>query len=98
MKKPTEKQIGEQIKWFEENKEKIVHYSVFGDDNWEKVDVVLDVLRGESTPSDYENGETEQEMEICACADEVFGWMEGKVKKSPMLNWNHLAKKEGGKK
>jgi hypothetical protein len=53
MSKRTQEEIDRQIEGLKKMKDTLPEFSHFGDNNWEKIDAQISVLRGHSTPDDY---------------------------------------------
>ena len=55
----TQEQIDEQIKGIESMKEWLPEYSAFGDNNWEAMDLQIEILKGNTTSDDIDTDEDE---------------------------------------
>lgn len=59
----TQKEIDAQIEGLKKMKMTLPQFSVFGDDNWGRIDAQLDVLEGEKDADDFYIDETSDEYE-----------------------------------
>lgn len=80
----TQEEIDAQIAGLEDMKSWLPEYNIFNDPNWKKIDAQIDVLRGERTASDYEDGLTNEDFEddiadaqIFRAAEEAEDWLNG---------------------
>lgn len=83
--KRKEKEIQRQIKGLKKMKKTLPQFSHFGDKNWKKIDVQLDVLEGIKDADDFYIDETADEFEdgdndIYFAAQEAEQWLNGDKK------------------
>jgi hypothetical protein len=101
MKAPTPKAIKAEIALLEKMKPHVQHFSMFGDDNHEKIDAQIEVLRDNLDQDDIDEqwGEGEKDMEIRMSAERAMNWRDGENNEEPPSEgWMILAKKGGFKK
>lgn len=81
-KKRTQAEIDRQIEGLTKMKETLPRTSFFGDDNWEKIDAQIAVLKGEATPDDYYVDEHSEDYEdgdndVWSDAEKAENWLNG---------------------
>jgi len=101
----TDKEIEKEIKWLEENKPNIRRFNGFGENNHEKVDAEIDVLKNRRTEmqiySIYESfdsiheddAEAESHAELDAALD-AYRWMSGEDNMPPSEDWENAVIKK----
>jgi hypothetical protein len=99
----TDKQIQAEIDRLLAMKPQIRRYTMFGDDNWAKIDLMVKVLEDQMTEDDlmsYLDDEAEdlqmtddQRCELESDGFHVIGWMEGDEDESPSSGWECLMPK-----
>lgn len=80
----TQEEINLQIEGLKKSKLELPRFSMFGDDNWAKIDAQLDVLEGKQDPDDFYVDESSEEYsdgdnDIYNAAQEAEEWMDGNV-------------------
>lgn len=104
MKVPTEKQIESEIKKLETLKPLMPHFSVFGDDNYEKIDAQITVLEEGLTEDDvYDRFEDQDNpdktYDLVSNARDAALWLIGESEYgSPSKGWEELANSQNKKK
>ena len=105
-KKPkTQKQVDAEIKALKEMMPNVRRYSMFGEDNWAKMDMVIRVLEDKMDMDDVQDwldheeedeGITnDQRSEFDSLAYDTFQWREGfEVDYSPAAGWASLVQKK----
>lgn len=91
MKTRTDKEVQAEIKSLEACKGYIPHYTAFGDNNWDHVDLQIDFLRGniDTTADEYlEMSDDEQ-----SCVNEAKNWLECDSDESPSSGWDNYRPK-----
>ena len=78
----TQEEINLQIEGLKNSKKTLPQFSMFGDDNWAKIDAQLDVLEGKKDPDDFYVDETAEEFEegdndVYTAAEDAEMWMDG---------------------
>lgn len=68
------------------------HFSMFGDDNWKKLDLQVEALKGDidTTTDEFEEDFTDDEKSAITDAIE---WLEGREDEAPSSGWDHFKKK-----
>lgn len=65
----TQKEINSQIKLLLKEKSGIPEFSLFGDNNWEPIEVMICVLKGEKKCNDYLDGKEHSDLTYYAAYD-----------------------------
>lgn len=78
----TEDEIKRQIAGLEKMKETLPEKSFFGDNNWEKIDAQIAVLKSEKEPDDYYQDEHSEDYQdgdndLYFEADRAYQWLHG---------------------
>jgi hypothetical protein len=103
MKKPSEKQINAEIAKLEALKPKIPHFSIFGDNNYEKIDAQIEVLKEGLTEDEvynrFEDTENpDQTADLVSNARDASLWLVGESEEgTPSKGWEDLAKSQSNK-
>ena len=91
---PTQKQIDKEIKKSIEMKPNIVHFSMFGDDNWEQIEAQIRVLEDHISEDEVYN---QFDLEDAGAEDpqvssalEAAQWLFGHTKEAPSEGWKSL--------
>lgn len=94
----TQKEIETEILALEACKDYIPHYTLFGDDNWRKVSLQIEYLRGDiDTTTDEFNEEFSNDEQSAVL--EAQDWEEGNCDESPSSGWdNYKPKVQAGPK
>jgi hypothetical protein len=103
MKAPTPKAVKAEIALLEKMTPHVQQFSMFGDDNHEKIDAQIEVLRDDLDQDDiderWEVGEGGRGMELRMSAEGAMNWRDGENdEEAPSAGWMILAKKGGFKK
>ena len=82
MKKRTDEEIARQIDGLKADRERLPEQSMFGDNNWKKIDAMISVLEGKKKPNDYYEDESAEEFEegdndVYFDADRADQWLQG---------------------
>jgi hypothetical protein len=85
MKKPTAKEIEEEIAALEACKAYAPHFTAFGDNNHEKIDRQIEFLRGDidTTAGEFEEFSEDERSAI----SEAEQWQDGDCDESPSSGW-----------
>ena len=91
----TPEEIDNEIRWFEQNRQSIPARTTFGENNWQKIDGIVQVLNKELSMSDIDNFEydpdnEEQGMELRADMRDAYEWMVGDKDDAPSKDWASL--------
>ena len=73
MKERTKEEIDRQISGLKAEKESLPEFTIFGDNNWERIDMQIDILEGKKSYSDFEH----EEPEIETVAYQTEQWLDG---------------------
>ena|SRR5436190_13893208 len=99
MRKPTKKQIAEEIKTLGEIKPKVPARTFFGDSNWEAIDaqiVTMELNYSTDTIYNRHNDEEPEEGEWTAherdSALDARRWLDGETADKPSKDWRVLIK------
>lgn len=103
---PTQAQIDAEIKWLNDNKDRVRPMTGFGESNHEAIDAQIATLtnhwdgnevweRWSPENVDSETGEPAEDANerLYDMALEVVNWMEGTIKRKPSEGWKSLVKK-----
>lgn len=105
-KKPkTQKQVDAEVKALKEMMPNVRRYILFGEDNWEKMDMVIRVLEEKmdlddvqewlDTQEEDEAINADQRAELDSLAYDTIQWREGmQVDYSPAAGWESLVQKK----
>lgn len=90
----TDKEITDEIKKLSEMKPNVRRYSMFGDDNWTKIDAQITVLTERLDDSDIDEKQDSGEWndDEASNAREAAEWLEG-GKDLPSKGWKPLLNK-----
>lgn len=80
--KKTQQEIDEQIKGLIKSKDTLPRHSMFGDDNWGKIDAQISILNGSKVPDWYYVDESAEEYndgdnDTYFAASDAADWMKG---------------------
>lgn len=78
----TKEEVKQQIEGLKNQKIVLPEFSMFGDNNWEKIDAKIDVLEGLKDPDDFYEDETSDEYQdgdndLFFAAEEAERWLDG---------------------
>lgn len=78
----TTEEIARQIQGLKKDRERLPEFSMFGGNNWEKIDAQLDVLEDKKDPDDFYVDENTDEYEdgdneVYFSAQEAKDWLDG---------------------
>lgn len=97
MKKLTQKQIDAEITALEICKDYVPRFTIFGDDNFRKLDLQIEYLRGEIDTT-AEEFEVEYNCDEEAAIIKTQEWEEGRSSVSPSSGWDSFKPKAKSKK
>ena len=91
----TPEEIDNEIRWFEQNRQSIPARTVFGENNWQKIDGIVLVLGGTMSMDDidafeYDPDNEEQGMDLRADMRATYDWMTGDEDDAPSKGWASL--------
>jgi len=80
----TKEEIAVMVEKLEKIKQSLPEHSAFGDNNWEKIDAQIAVIKGEKYPDDYYVDESSEEYqdgdnELWSDAEQAEQWLNGKI-------------------
>jgi len=105
--KPNTKKIKSEIARLKKYKELVPHHTLFGDDNWKRIDVTLDVLEKRMDRDDALDhvaveycGDCDENSDRDLChrsdlertAEDAVDWLEGETDAAPSKDWEPLTK------
>ena len=96
MQAPTDKQINAEIKKLTDVKPRVPHYTMFGDDNWEKLEAQVKVMEErmeeDAVLAYFEDKEhPDNTADMVSNVLEAVRWLEGETKTAPSEGWVELA-------
>ncbi len=93
MKKPTEKEIKAQIAALEKCKAFVPRHTMFGDDNFRRIDLQIEYLKGgiDTTSMEFEEFSESEQSAIY----EAQNWEEGDSEEDLASGWDIFKKKKG---
>jgi hypothetical protein len=75
----TAEEIEKQVLGLQKMKSTLPKVNFFGDDNWEKIDAQVAVLKGEKTADEFIEEDSDEENEVYADALQAEEWLHGET-------------------